>query len=63
MEHTWDGELSLPLQESGVCLDELLRLHTRRISIIPSAEVFPTPSRLLHCLFERSRDREREREG
>jgi hypothetical protein len=45
--HTRNGKLSLSLQESGVRLDELLRLRTHRISIIPSAEVFSTPSRLL----------------
>jgi hypothetical protein len=26
-KRTWDGELSLSLQESGICLDELLRLR------------------------------------
>lgn len=54
--HTWNWELSLSLQESRVCFDELLRLRTHRISIIPSAEVYSTPSRLLNCS---SRDRGR----
>lgn len=40
---TWDWEFSLSLQESRVCIDELLRLRTHRISIIPSAEVFRPP--------------------
>jgi hypothetical protein len=49
--HTWDGQLALSLQEGRVGLDELLRLHTpNRISIIPSAEVLTTPSRLLCCI-------------
>lgn len=48
MVHTWNWKLSLSLQESRVCSDELLRLHKKpRISIIPSSEVIPTPSRLL----------------
>jgi hypothetical protein len=56
--HTWDRKLSLSLQESSICIDELLRLrYTRRISIVPSAEVSPTPSRLLkYVFFERSRE-------
>jgi len=66
---TWDWELSLSLQESRVCVDELLGLHhTPRISIIPSSEVIPTPSRLLDssnyarifaiiCMYRLSRPR------
>jgi hypothetical protein len=49
--HTWDRKLSLSLQESRVCLDELLRLHNHLISIIPSTEVIPTPSRLLIYMY------------
>ena len=51
--HTRNRKLSLSLQESSICLDELLRLNTRRISIIPSAEVFTTPSRLLNWFRDR----------
>jgi hypothetical protein len=56
--HTWNRKLSLSLQESSICLDELLRLHyTPRISMVPSAEVSTTPSRLLkYVVFERSRE-------
>jgi hypothetical protein len=45
--HTRNWKLSLTLQERTVGVDKLLRLMRRRISIIPSSEVIPTPSRLL----------------
>jgi len=59
---TRNGKLSLSLQESRVCLDELLRLQSKpSISIIPSSEVIPTPSRLLNCSFRMKEDFARRR--
>ena len=50
---TWDWELSLSLQESRVCLDELLSLYSRGRDIVSyiSGSVQETSS--LHCLLRK----------